>query len=151
MSLANPDQASGNAAKIDSRFAFESHVGRTQHNAGKQFSVLRGIAAKPIHDFLAVLLHFLLLNRIADQNRSGRKAGFPGRMLGMKMRRGQEKLLITGRNARGYACDGRAFFGPIPVSTTRVARFPTMMAMFGNPMIAHTCSEICVVVSPTGG
>jgi len=54
MSLANPDQASGNAAKIDSRFAFESHVGRAQHNAGKQFPVLRGIPAEPVHDFLAL-------------------------------------------------------------------------------------------------
>src|SRR5262249_50099361 len=33
------------------------------------------------------------------------------------------------------------FLGPSPVSTTRVARSPTIMPTLGKPMMAWTCSE----------
>jgi hypothetical protein len=42
-----------------------------------------------------VLFHFLLLDRVADQNRIRRKPPFAGRVLGMEVRGGEEELLIS--------------------------------------------------------
>jgi len=44
-----------------------------------------------------VLLHFLLLQRVADQDGTGRKARLSSGVLGMEVRRCEEQLLVVGR------------------------------------------------------
>ena len=41
--------------------------------------------------------------------------------------------------------------GPRPVSTTRVARVPVTIAIFGKPIMAHTWSETLTASSPSRG
>jgi hypothetical protein len=55
-----------------------------------------------------VQFHFLLLDRIADQDRARRKASFPGGVFRVEMCRCEEKLLISGRQFAYDPSDGGA-------------------------------------------
>ena len=98
-----------------------------------------------------MLLHFLLLHRVADQDGAGREAGLTGSVLRMEVRGGEEELRVLGASFAATRAAVAPFFGPKPVSTTSVAWLPTTMAMLGKPMIAQTWSEILVVFSLTIG
>jgi len=98
-----------------------------------------------------MLIHFLLLDRVANQDCRARKTGLAGGVLRMEVRSSQEELLIPWRESGGHSRGGGSVPRPMPVSTTSVARLPTTMAMLGKPMSAQTWSEIFVVFSPTIG
>jgi hypothetical protein len=95
--LTNPaEQAGRNTAKVDRRFLVEKHIGRPQYNAREQVFILRRALAEHIDHLLAVLLHFLLLHRVADQDGAGRKAGLTSSVLRMEV---HLRLLPVGRQS----------------------------------------------------
>src|SRR5580658_7796097 len=110
MSFAKPDQPRGDAAQIDARFFWERHIGSSQRYAREQLLVLRRHVAEHVDHLPSVLLHFLLLLPIADQEGAGWKAGLTGRVLGMEMRGGEEELVVIGRQFGGYARRGGSIF-----------------------------------------
>src|SRR5579863_207509 len=81
----------------------------------------------------------------------GGKPGSPAACSGWKCVVVRKSFWLPGAVLAATRAAVAPFLGPIPVSTTSVARFPTTMAMLGKPMIAQTWSEIFVVFSPTGG
>ena len=75
----------------------------------------------------------------------GGKPGSPAACSGWKCVVVRKSLVLLGASFAATRATVAPFFGPRPVSTTRVARLPTTMAMLGKPMIAQTWSEILVV------
>src|SRR5260370_16776954 len=69
-------------------------VRRAQFYVGEQSSLLVVAARNQFDHFLAVLVHFVLLHLVADQDGAGRKAWLARCMLRMKVRCRQIQLVL---------------------------------------------------------
>ena len=139
------------AAKVNRRFLVENHVGRTQYNTREQLFILRRALAEHIDHLLPVLLHFLLLHGVADQDGTGRKAGLTSSVLRLEMGGGEEELRVVGREFCGHACGGSSILRAQARIDDESRVATDDYGDIGKPIIAQTWSEIFVVFSLTIG
>ncbi len=111
---AKPKQPHGHAAQVDGRFLGKRHIGWDAILPGQQFLILRRAAAEHIDHLLPMLLHFLLLHRVADQNGPRGKPGLTRRVLGMKVRCGEKEFGVVGRKLGGDAGGSGSVFRAQP-------------------------------------
>src|SRR5690349_12764922 len=64
---------------------------------------------------------------------------------------GRHRKLLPGASLAATRATVAPLAGPRPASTTKVARFPAMIATLGKPMIAQTLSETLTAFSPGTG
>src|SRR5436190_17644786 len=86
MRSAEPQQARyDSTSEIQFAFLVESLIRRTQFDIGEQLFLLVATPREQFDHLLSVLIHFVLLHFIPDQDSPGRKTRLARRMLRMKV------------------------------------------------------------------